>query len=360
MPIQQWQDIVVQQLRTAQRKLGIIPAGFLPVGGLAGQVLAKNSPVNYDVIWAPILGTLVLAGRGLVIVGNTLHFAQSAAYTPGAVAFATTAAAMGFDPATFFWDNSTKRLGLNIAAPANTLHVVGTTFLNGVVGVLIAPDAATALNLEAGTTGRSQLRFNPGVAPTTPVEGDVWYHQSEGTLDLFLNGIERHFAGSIFDQTADQTVANTLTETTLFGAGNGTLTLPANFFKAGGTLFSEIRGHVETTGNPTLRIRSYLGATVLMDTTALALGALTGQEYFRISLKMTCRTAGAPGSIAVAMAMEYHRGVGSAPMDMLESIPAAVAVTTTGALTLNITAQWGTANPANIITSVIGFVGVQQ
>lgn len=686
MPIQNWADIIVQQLPDAQRKLGIIPAAFMPPGGLTGQVLGKNSAVNYDVAWLTILGPggIYQVGNGLVLAGNTLHFAQAAAYTPGAIAFATGAATMGFNAASLFWDNTIHQLLITSATPLNpatatnyavigilsptinannanefggavfhgdhsagggnltfaalgqpyaaaglvgvkgdaivtgavtvasmiatagqniirsnatvtnafglfavpfvndvginvtitnsygvyvrggtitgagatigtqygvyiaTMWPAGTrwglyvqdtvamnffggdvvfgaqnvlgpfgqsietgvvstitagTYLWAVLTPLFSPAAASSasyqiifaqgrntgaqnftgstygINLQtvhdstgtgaaiyggafiaektgaagavtnaygiwvraqndggasitaawgvfidgsgtkagnlgqyvglflgtpsgagvittnygvyqqdasaqnfwagisgmgiaasssawvvlaAPTTGRSSLRFTQGTEPVAPVDGDMWTSSTEKTLDFFLNGIERHVCGSIFDQTASQTIANTVVETTLFGTGSGTLTLPANFFVTGSTIFAEIRGHVETTGNPTARVRLYLGATLLLDTGALTLGALTGQEYFRASIKMTCRAPGAPGTIGCAMAVEYHRGAGSAPVDMLETIPAVVNVNTTGALALNLTWTWGTADPANSITSITGTVSSMQ
>lgn len=52
--IQQWQSILVQQLDEAHRKLGIIPAAFVPAGGAAGEVLTKSSGADYDMIWAAV------------------------------------------------------------------------------------------------------------------------------------------------------------------------------------------------------------------------------------------------------------------------------------------------------------------
>lgn len=122
--IQNWGQIQVQQLSEAQRKLGIIPGAFLPAGGAAGTFLSKLSAANYDVGWVGVPAPT--AGRGIVVVGTTIHFAQAAAYTTGAVPFATGAATMGFDPANFFWDDAANRLGLGTNAPTDTLDVNGT------------------------------------------------------------------------------------------------------------------------------------------------------------------------------------------------------------------------------------------
>ena len=79
-----------------------------------------------------------------------------------------------------------------------------------------------------------------------------------------------------YTQIADKTIANTVTETTLFGTANGTLTLPANFWTVGRTIRIELHGDFADTGIPTARIKVKQGATTLIDSTALTLVALGG------------------------------------------------------------------------------------
>ena len=124
MPELSGQTLTVTQLADCQRKLGIIPGAFLPVGGNTNQVLGKLSPADYDAGWMDILGGLVLAGNGIVFSGgNTVHFAQAAAYTVGAVPFATGVATMGFDAANLFWDNTNDYLGIGTAIPDAPIDV---------------------------------------------------------------------------------------------------------------------------------------------------------------------------------------------------------------------------------------------
>src|SRR2546426_885440 len=66
------------------------------------------------------------AGNGIVKVGSTYHFAQSAAYTAGAIPFATGSGAMGFDTANLLWDDANNRLGLLTGAPTHTLTMAST------------------------------------------------------------------------------------------------------------------------------------------------------------------------------------------------------------------------------------------
>jgi hypothetical protein len=121
--VRNWQTEIVGQLGTAQRKLGIIPAAFIPNDGALGTVLTKLSATDYDCTWAAVPAGLILAGNGLLFAGATIHFAQAGAYTSGAVAFATGAATMGFDAANLFWDDTLNYLGIGIAVPTYPLHI---------------------------------------------------------------------------------------------------------------------------------------------------------------------------------------------------------------------------------------------
>lgn len=52
--------------------------------------------------------------------------------------------------------------------------------------------ATTFLNLAAGTTGVSPLRFIQGVAPTSPVDGDMWRQDNTNTgWKIRINGVTK-------------------------------------------------------------------------------------------------------------------------------------------------------------------------
>lgn len=159
MPNQNWQTIQVKQLSEAKRKLEIPPSGSnLPVGGAVGFVLTKNSAANYDVIWAPPGSPA--AGNGIVVVGNVVHFAQAAAYTPGGIPFASGAATMGFDAANLFWDAANAFLGVGTNAPTDRLavyHLISDAGIHIVSEHTMATDTVggtkRALNGTAYSTG---------------------------------------------------------------------------------------------------------------------------------------------------------------------------------------------------------------
>lgn len=63
--------------------------------------------------------------------------------------------------------------------------------------------------------------------------------------------------GPVWVQTATATVVNTVAETTLLAAGNGNLTLPANFLTVGKTLKFTAMGIHSASGNPTVRCQGF-------------------------------------------------------------------------------------------------------
>jgi hypothetical protein len=148
----------------------------------------------------------------------------------------------------------------------------------------------------------------------------------------------------LFVMTANSTaVANTVASTTILGTGVGTLTLPANFFVAGKTVI--IKGHavISTTATPTLTLRSYLGATLIVSTTTTTLGTLAnnGIDY---EIQLTCRTTGGSGTIRGKITYWCSGNV------IATSGSGATTVDTTVSQTIDVQALWGTASASNTIT----------
>jgi hypothetical protein len=67
---------------------------------------------------------------------------------------------------------------------------IGVTLGTGIgIGVGVAKSPSSILTIAAGTTGLSQMRFVQGVAPTAPVDGDVWREDNTVTgLKIRING----------------------------------------------------------------------------------------------------------------------------------------------------------------------------
>jgi len=161
-----------------------------------------------------------------------------------------------------------------------------------------------------------------------------------------------------FSQTADQTIANTVTETTLFGTGKGSLTLPANFWTAGKVIRATISGDFADTATPTVRIKVKFGAVTLIDSTALTPTGLAGTEQWDMHLLITCRTTGATGTLETNVIFEYETTTGVSPIERFDIAGTSTVVDTTASAALDATFQWGTASASNTLTSEVAIVEV--
>lgn len=150
----------------------------------------------------------------------------------------------------------------------------------------------------------------------------------------------------LFAQTQTVTVGNTTTETAISGTGVGSLTLPANFLQAGSSVRVWTMGFHSAAAGATIRIRVYLGATVILDTGANASGNATNLTW-EARAAFTCRAAGSSGAVN---AQGYYLEQGAAVA--LYGMPntANVAIDTTVTQTVRVTAQWGTAAVGDTIS----------
>ena len=156
---------------------------------------------------------------------------------------------------------------------------------------------------------------------------------------------------SLFTQTADKTVANTSTETTLLGTGEGSKTLPADFLTVGKTIYIRVSGYWSDISSPgTGEARVKIGGTTILDTTAQTPAGSVSNKTFEIDGFITCRTTGASGTI-------HHQGyllldVGGQSLEFW-GMPATSTTTvdTTSSLAIDVTWQWSTADAGNTMTA---------
>lgn len=160
----------------------------------------------------------------------------------------------------------------------------------------------------------------------------------------------------LFAQTTDQTIANTTTETTLFGMGQGSLTPPTGSLAAGISFDITLSGDHTTKAATagTLRLRLKLGGTLLADTGALTLtDNLTGGWEFtgRISI----RTSGAMVDVRAWGRLTMQSG--NKTIDTFRLLQSGViSYDNTVSPAIDLTVQFGTANAANSLTSHEGMV----
>jgi hypothetical protein len=193
------------------------------------------------------------------------------------------------------------------------------------------------------------------VAPTA-VDGNIWNDSTRKALVSYVNGVNQTISTVLFVQTADQTVTNTVSETTILGSGVGSLTLPANFLVAGKMLRVRIAGIYSTPSlvTPSILVKIKFGSTVLASVTTTSL--LSGASSLRFSGEalITCRTIGSSGSVMVHGEIGYSTGVlGTIALDALNNNGVAVTVNTTSSNTLDVSVTWDAATTTRIAKSIV-------
>jgi hypothetical protein len=166
--------------------------------------------------------------------------------------------------------------------------------------------------------------------------------------------------GTIFTQTADATVASTVTETTILGTGSGTLTIPASYLYSGNTIVIKVWGYMTTNGTPTLDIKFKLGSTTIASTGATTLVSVATNGYFEAEAVLTPRAS--PGAAAAIMGQGKFTYFSSATTpNMISAMnTATVNAATNGSLAVNVTATWGTSDAANKIVSTNAVVEIKN
>lgn len=192
----------------------------------------------------------------------------------------------------------------------------------------------------------------PLAAPGSPTAGEIWNDSTQKTIMNFTSGIKQFMGGTVFVQTADKTVANTTTETTLVGTGLGTTTLPTDFFVAGRAFRITATGYYTTRhAETTLRIKVKLGTTIILDTGASTMTVdIAGKSWTIPLVDITCRDVGETGHVMANGFINFATATKGSSIDQFTPNTTAVEVDTTGTLEITITAQWGHADASNTIT----------
>lgn len=235
-------------------------------------------------------------------------------------------------------DVTTGSSAITITLPAVATTRVGKQYTirkaDSGTGTVIVDANASEIIGEA-TTGLTQILFTQFAYLTIVNTGSLW-------LILASRAV---VSGATFIATAAATVANTTTETTLIGGGNGSATLPANFWRVGKSLRVRAWGVVSDTGTPTLTINLKIGSTTLCTTGAITLGSGISNVHFTLDAILTCRTTGATGTImsqGVFMQNAVVSGLTNTAADTID---------TTAAAAVDVTATWGAASASNTISS---------
>lgn len=214
----------------------------------------------------------------------------------------------------------------------------------------------------AGTTTIAPLQFQSGTNLTSITAG---VHEYDGNNHSLTCGTLRGTVPRVlYTQTADKTVTNTVTETSIIGTGvasGGGMTIAANGLIAGRTLRLRIGGVYSTplASTPSLVIKVKLGSTVIATVTTSGLLSGATNLEFDGEITVTCRTAGASGTVMVHGDIEYATGVaGTISVDSLNNAGATTVVDTTASNLLDVTVTWDSATSTRIAKSTVSVLEV--
>ena len=160
----------------------------------------------------------------------------------------------------------------------------------------------------------------------------------------------------LFAQTANSTIiTNTTTETSLINGGVGTLTVPANGFSVGDSFRANLAGVMDAANNETIRIRVKAGSIVLLDSGVQGLTSAITNDIWTLEIEFTIRQLGSAGVASVASLgrFSYAKTNNGTVEGFGFNTINNTTFDTTISNTLDITAQWGSADIDNNIYSDI-------
>jgi hypothetical protein len=157
----------------------------------------------------------------------------------------------------------------------------------------------------------------------------------------------------LYAQTALGTnITNTTVETSLIGAGVGTLTVPANAFKVGDSFTVKMCGHLSCANNETVHVRLKSNGVVIGDLGVFQM-KLSTDKHFELVSDFTIAKIGGAGvaELFVNGQYSYNQDANTQLDGVNFAIVSNTTFNTTITNTLTITAQWGLANINNSIQS---------
>ena len=158
----------------------------------------------------------------------------------------------------------------------------------------------------------------------------------------------------LFVQTADQTVVNTITPTTLIGAGLGDVSVPANGFAVGDSFIGEMKGNINigTVVDLTIKLQiNGVDEVVVGPISMPNIGSPGVDKYFKVDTAFTIRSLGTTGSVMSSINFSYEENA-SDKFDSHTEVNLAT-LNTTVINTLDIKAEFSLADPSNLLTSQI-------
>ena len=157
----------------------------------------------------------------------------------------------------------------------------------------------------------------------------------------------------LYAQTALGTnITNTIVETSLIGAGVGTLSVPANAFKVGDSFIFKMCGYLSCANNETIHIKLRSDGNVIGDLGVFQM-KLSTSKFFELVSDFTITKIGVAGvaEMFVNGQYSYNQNANTQLDGVNFALVSNTTFNTTITNTLTITAEWGSAKIANSIQS---------
>jgi len=168
--------------------------------------------------------------------------------------------------------------------------------------------------------------------------------------------------GVIFQQLDDQVIANTVDETSQFGTGGAddTRTIPADMAQAGQCYFIRLSGFISNTGTPTGTLRIKLGSTNLVVSGPTTLPSGLTNAFVETVFHFTIRSTGALGTVIGQGHTKLIVGALDTTYNRQLTMTAPATIDFTADQEIDVTYQWGTADPANSLTITNSMIQVAR
>lgn len=159
--------------------------------------------------------------------------------------------------------------------------------------------------------------------------------------------------------TAGLSYSNSTTPTSIIAAGAKTIA-PGRWGVAGTTWMGIFMGTIQWTNAHTLRFEVLLGATVIADSGAVAMSAISSGSIWSLTLYGTIRTVGASGTLQIDGVFRCTESGGLVGIKGFPvNTPSPAAIDTTVSNTINVRVTAGTASTGNILaTRTFHFSGI--
>lgn len=161
----------------------------------------------------------------------------------------------------------------------------------------------------------------------------------------------------LFSQTTSVTVGNTIIESTIIGTGEGSLTIPADYFKKGMSFHGKLGGNISSLNNQLIEINVFEDGNLIATTGNISLPQITDKAW-ELELDFVIREIGSAGVAQLVTSGQFIYNKDSNNIfegSMFNAINTTTFDTATAA-TIDIKVKWGTANVGNTITNSIFYL----